>query len=375
MRDDGRQTRAAAVRAMTAVTEGGATLGDALPRETRELPPAEAARAARLATESLRWANRSDRVLSPHLRLKPEDPVLNTLRLAVYELLEEGAAPHGVVDAAVGNVKRSKSGLVNGVLRNLLRREVAWNDLPVPQTPKWLRKRFISAWGKPCVEAMERVHASRPPIDLSCRKAPDTWAEKLGANLLPGGSIRLPQGAQVSKLPGYDEGAWWVQDAGAAVAARVLSAKVEERVLDLCAAPGGKTMQLAAAGAQVTALDSSKARMKRVAENLARTGLQAELVVADALTWQPDRLFDAILLDAPCSATGTLRRHPDLGYARDGSGIADLVALQSKMLDAAAGMVRLHIPGRRYARSAPRRVRVCNGVQPAAVPKARPSNT
>lgn len=340
MSDDGRQTRAAAVRAMTAVTEGGATLGDALPRETKALPPAEAARAGRLATEALRWANRSDRVLGPHLRLKPEDAVMNALRLAIYELFEEGAAPHGVVDAAVGNVTRSKSGLVNGVLRNILRREVAWSELPVPQTPKWLRKRFLSAWGKSAVEAMERVQAMRPPLDLTCRGEPETWSAKLDATILPGGSLRLPQGAQVSALPGYDEGAWWVQDAGAAVAARVLNARSGERVLDLCAAPGGKTLQLAAVGAQVTALDISKARMTRVEENLTRTGLQAELVVADMSTWQPDQPFDAVLLDAPCSATGTLRRHPDLGYARDGSGISELVALQSKLLDAAAGFVR-----------------------------------
>ena len=340
MSDDGRQTRAAAVRAMTAVTDSGATLGDALPRETKDLPAAEAARAGRLATEALRWANRSDRVLGPHLRLKPEDPVMNALRLAIYELFEEGAAPHGVVDAAVGNVTRSKSGLVNGVLRNVLRREIAWGDLPVPQTPKWLRKRLLSAWGKSAVEAMERVQAMRTPLDLTCRSAPEAWAGKLGATVLPGGSLRLPPGAQVSALPGYAEGAWWVQDAGAAIAARALNAKSGERVLDLCAAPGGKTMQLAAAGAQVTALDVSKARMTRVAENLTRTGLQAELVVADALTWQPDHPFDAVLLDAPCSATGTLRRHPDLGYARDGTGIADLVALQAKLLDKAASFVR-----------------------------------
>jgi 16S rRNA (cytosine967-C5)-methyltransferase len=173
-----------------------------------------------------------------------------------------------------------------------------------------------------------------------CRSDPEAWEKTLGAKLLPGGSLRLPSGAQVSALPGYAEGAWWVQDAGATVAARVLNAEAGERVLDLCAAPGGKTMQLAATGAQVTALDVSQSRMARVADNLARTGLKAELVVADALKWEPDHSFDAVLLDAPCSATGTLRRHPDLGYARDGSGIAELVALQSALLDRAAGFLK-----------------------------------
>ncbi|MEM9425785.1 MAG: transcription antitermination factor NusB [Pseudomonadota bacterium] len=340
MSDAGRETRAAALRAMTAVTECGATLGDVLPREVVKLPPGEAARAGRLATEALRWANRSDRVLSAHLRLKPEDPVMNAFRLALYELFEEGAAPHGVVDAAVSLVKRSKSGLVNGVLRNVLRREVEWAALPVPQTPKWLRKRLIAAWGKDAVAAMERVHAERPPLDLTCRANAEGWGETLGATLLPSGSLRLAAGAQVTTLPGYTEGAWWVQDAGATVAARVLGAEPGERVLDLCAAPGGKTMQLAATGATVTALDSSETRMKRVRDNLARTGLAADFVVADALEWTPEQRFDAILLDAPCSATGTLRRHPDLGYARDGSGVDALVTLQARLLDRAATMLR-----------------------------------
>ncbi|MEM8628222.1 MAG: transcription antitermination factor NusB, partial [Pseudomonadota bacterium] len=340
MSDAGRQTRAAALSAMNSVTGGEATLGDVLPREVAKLPPGEAARAGRLATEALRWANRSDRVLSAHLRLKPEDPVMNALRLALYEMFEEGAAPHGVVDAAVSLVKRSKSGLVNGVLRNVLRRDVVWSTLPVPQTPKWLRKRLTTAWGKEAVDAMERVHAQRPPLDLTCRSNADGWADTLGATQLPGGSLRLVAGVQVTTLPGYAEGAWWVQDAGAAVAARVLDAQAAERVLDLCAAPGGKTMQLAATGAKVTALDSSEARMKRVRENLTRTGLVADIVLADALEWSPDQPFDAILLDAPCSATGTLRRHPDLGYARDGSGIEALVAVQARLLDRAATMLR-----------------------------------
>lgn len=336
MSEHNEQARAVAVRAMTAVTEESVTLGDVLPRLTKALSPSEAARAGRLATEALRWANRSDRILGPHIRMKPEDPVMHALRVAVYELFVEGAAPHGVVNAAVSLVTRSKAGLVNGVLRNVLRREVDWEALPLPQTPKWLRKRLIAAWGKAAVEAMERVHAERPPIDITCRDDAVKWAERLEASVCPGGSVRLSVGAQVSALDGYADGAWWVQDAGAAVAARVLDVQRGDRVLDLCAAPGGKTMQLAAAGAAVTALDVSKPRMARVAENLARTGLNAEVVVANALEWTPDKEFDAVLLDAPCSATGTLRRHPDLGYARDGSGIDDLIDLQARLLDRAA---------------------------------------
>lgn len=342
MSDKVTDPRTAAHRAMNTVMEEGVTLGDVLPRLTSGLPADQAARAGRLATGALRFANRSDRVLGPHIRLKPEEPVMNALRLAIYELFEEGAASHGVVNAAVSLVTRSKSGMVNGVLRNVLRRDIVWNDLPTPQVPKWLRKPLVAAWGKTSVEAMERVHVARPPIDLTCRKpeAIETWEKKLDARVLPGGSLRLEAGAFVTQLPGFDEGAWWVQDAGAAVAVRALAPQKDERILDLCAAPGGKTMQLAAAGANVTALDVSKGRLERVRENLTRTGLKADIVKADALKWEPNQSFDAVLLDAPCSATGTLRRHPDLVFARDGSGVGELVELQSKLLDKAAEWVR-----------------------------------
>ena len=158
--------------------------------------------------------------------------------------------------------------------------------------------------------------------------------------MLPTGSLRLAQAGQISALPGYAEGGWWVQDAAAALAARLVDAQPGERVLDLCAAPGGKTLQLAATGAEVTALDISSARMARVSANLARTGLTAQLVVADALHWEPEGKFDAILLDAPCSATGTIRRHPDLPFVKDGSELPGLVTLQAALIDRALGWLR-----------------------------------
>lgn len=332
----GLDARQAAVAAMTAVTEGGRMLGEVLPGETAKLAPPDAARAGRLAVEALRWADRSDRVLGPHLRMKPEDPVMNVLRLALYELFQDKAAAHAVVDAAVSLTKKSKAGLVNAVLRNVIRRDVVWAEMPVPRTPKWLRKRLISAWGKDAVAAMEAVHAGTVPLDISVKSDPERWAKTLGAEVLPTGSLRLRDVGQISDLPGYDEGAWWVQDAGAAIGAKVLNPAAGERILDLCAAPGGKTMQLSAAGADVTALDVSDQRLERLRQNLERTGLAAEIVVADALKWSPEAPFDAILLDAPCSATGTLRRHPDLAYARDGTGIDALVALQGQLIDRAA---------------------------------------
>ena len=331
----GLKARAAAAALMTAVTEEGQLLSAALPGIVAALSPEDRARAQRLATEALRWAQRSDRLLGPFLRNRPEDPVMNLMRLALYEINVEGAAPHGPVNAAVSLAKKSKAGMVNAVLRNVLRRGTDWASLPVPTLPKWLRKRLVAAWGKEAVAAMESVHAGPVPLDITPRGDASEWAGRLGADLLPTGSLRLREFGQVSKLPGYAEGAWWVQDAAAAIPARLLDVSPGERVLDLCAAPGGKTMQLSAAGADVTALDISETRNERVAENLARTGLTARLVTADALEWSPDEPFDAILLDAPCSATGTLRRHPDLAHAKSEASLEGLPDLQARLFDRA----------------------------------------
>jgi 16S rRNA (cytosine967-C5)-methyltransferase len=322
---------------MTQVTE------DHLPLHTphrldevlQGLPPEDRARALRLATEALRWANRSDRLLGPHLRMKPEDPVLNAMRLALYEINVTGAPSHAAVNAAVSIVKKSKAGLVNAVLRNVGRTETDWNALPPPMTAKWLRKRLIARYKKDAVAAMEIAHAQTPPLDITVKSDPAGWAEKLGARLLPTGNLRLANAGQVSVLEGFDAGEWWVQDAGASLPALLLEAKPGERVLDLCAAPGGKTMQLINAGADVTALDISDNRVVRLRENLARVDMTAHLVVADALEWTPETPFDAILLDAPCTATGTLRRHPDLGFAKDGTELETLLPLQAALIDRA----------------------------------------
>lgn len=332
--------RAAAVSLMTAVTEGGQLLSAALPAISASLEPGGRARAQRLATEALRWAQRSDRLLGPHLRNKPEERVMNLLRLALYEIHVEGAPTHGPVNDMVSLAPRSKAGLVNAVLRNVLRRGTDWDSLPKPVMPKWLRKPLVAAWGKEAVSMMEAVHLAGAPLDLTVKMDAEAWASRLEAIHLPTGSLRLKKFGQVSALPGYDEGAWWVQDAAAALPARILAVSPGERVLDLCAAPGGKTMQLAAAGADVTALDISSSRMERVSENLARTRLAATLITADAVQWVPDEQFDAILLDAPCSATGTLRRHPDLAYAKSGFDLTGLTVLQAKLIDRAVSWLR-----------------------------------
>lgn len=338
----GLAARRAALDLVNGVRIGRRALSEmALPEA---LPPEERARAARLAAETLRWSGRADRMLGPHLRQRPPEEALNLLRLGTVELCLDRAAAHGVVDAAVTLAKeasgtRRQAGLVNAVLRRVSEETAKWDALPIPELPKWLRRRLVAAWGKDAVAAIEAAHAAGAPLDLTPRDGDArALAEATGGEALPTGSVRLAA-AQVTALPGYAEGRFWVQDAAAALPARALAPNPGARVLDLCAAPGGKTMQLAAKGARVTALDISAERMARVTANLARTGLAAETVVADALTWEGGP-FDAVLLDAPCTATGTIRRHPDLPFVKDEAQVAGLAALQTALLDRALALVR-----------------------------------
>jgi 16S rRNA (cytosine967-C5)-methyltransferase len=221
------------------------------------------------------------------------------------------------------------------VLRGLEDARAEWDALPPPSLPPWLRAPLAKAWGRDRLEAIEAAHLVPAPLDLT----PKPGVAVPGAERLPTGTLRLA-GGQVSALPGYAEGAWWVQDAAAAIPARLLGDVAGLRVLDLCAAPGGKTMQLSAAGARVTALDLSEARLGRLRENLARTGLAAEVVAADALDWAPEAAFDAVLLDAPCTATGTIRRHPDLPHLRAARDVEALTRLQYRLIDRAIAFAR-----------------------------------
>ena len=333
---EGVAARAAAVDLLGAVLGEGRMLAD-LPEP--DLPPGERARAMRLAADVLRHLEPADKVLSRHLRKVPPLLAMNVLRLAVVERAM-GAPAHGVVNAAVEMVRRGNrtghlAGLVNAVLRAVPETGI-FDGLPPQRMPRWLRQPLVRLHGREAVERIEAVQAGHPPVDVTVRAG---MAEPDG-EVLPTGSLRLREGGQLTALPGFAAGAWWVQDAAAALVAGLVAARPGERVLDLCAAPGGKTLQLAAAGAKVVALDISGPRMARVAENLARTGLKADLVVADALQWQPEATFDAILLDAPCSATGTIRRHPDLPYVKDGSEVAGLVTLQAGLIDRALGWLK-----------------------------------
>ena len=342
---EGTAARAAAVDLLGAVISEGLPLSQLLEEGApvlAQLSASDRARAQRLTLMTLRHLEQADAVLAPHLRKMPPRTVRNALRLAVVELAVDGAAPHGVVNAVVDMVRHGKrtapmAGLVNAVLRKVTAEEAPFAKLRPQKMPQWLRQPLVHLWGRDVVSAIEAVQAAQPPLDLTLKPGAE---RPEAAQALPTGSVRLTGSVQISALAGYAEGAWWVQDAAAALAAKLLDPKKGEKVLDLCAAPGGKTMQMAAAGADVTALDISGPRAARLAENLVRTGLAAQVVTADALHWQPDALFDAVLLDAPCSATGTIRRHPDLPFVKDGSEIADLVALQSALIDRALGFLR-----------------------------------
>jgi len=302
------------------------------------------ARAQRLATDALRGLDRADRMLKPYLKKTPPDHVMNALRLGVIELCN-GEAAHGVVNAYVEIVARNKrtqamKGLTNAVLRKVAAEgPEGWNKRPIPLTPGWLRQPLVAAWGREAVTGMEAAHFAGAPLDLSVKGDAAAMAETLGGTVLPTGSVRLRNAGQVSSLPGFAKGDWWVQDAAAAIPAKLLGPVKDLNVLDLCAAPGGKTMQLAAQGADVTAIDISEKRMERVGENLARVGLSAKCVVSDAFAFDQGG-FDAVLLDAPCSATGTIRRHPDLPYAKDGSEFGALIDQQEAMIDHALTLLK-----------------------------------
>lgn len=302
---------------------------------------AEAARASRLALTVLRNLGAADALIKPYTTRKPQIGVHNILRLGAVEMLVNGEDAHGVVSDLVGISKtqphtRKAQGMINAILRKIATEgPEVWAKTQPQRVPPWLDKALRKRIGADGIRAIEAAQAKTPPIDLTLRDA-DFMLE--GADVLPTGSLRLHNHPQVSALPGYAEGKFWVQDAAAALPVRLLGDVHGKSVLDVCAAPGGKTMQLAAAGANVTALDISGPRMRRVQENLTRTRLSATLVTEDA--FQHQGTYDAILLDAPCSATGTIRRHPDLPHIKNGDEIEPLTKLQMQLIDHALTLLK-----------------------------------
>lgn len=344
MADQGVAARKAAANLLGEVLGERLMLSEALGApHMKKLAAEDRARAQRLAGETLRSLERVDRILKPYLRKNPPLAVMNVLRVAAYELCTGGAA-HGVVNDAVAALSGSKrtvqlKGLANAVLRKVAANgPEEWAKLRVPRLPKWLRAPLVQAYDATSVAAMEQAHFKGAPLDLTAKDKGIDLAAQVGGIALPTGSVRIDSAVQVSALPGYDVGDWWVQDAAAALPAQILSAQAGERVADLCCAPGGKTMQLAASGAEVVAVDVSERRMERVAENLQRAQLSADVRVASVMDITDT--FDAILLDAPCSATGTIRRHPDLPLVKDGAEFGELIELQAEMLAHAISLLK-----------------------------------
>ena len=330
-------TRAIAFDLLSAVLDRHRSLDAALDAAAGD--PRDRAAAHRLAAAVLRRMGSLDAVLEPFLTRAPPDGVRHILRLGAAGLLLLDTPAHAAVGTAVDLARARKlapfAGLVNAVLRRVAAAGPAVLDaLDAPRldTPAWL----WTSWGRDA-RAIAEAHATEAPLDLTIRPGAEP---PQGATLMPTGSLRLPPGTRVADLPGFDAGAFWVQDAAAALPARLLAARPGERVADLCAAPGGKTAQLAATGATVIAVERDADRLRRLHDNLARLQLDVDVVQADAAAWRPDTPLDAVLLDAPCSATGTIRRHPDVLRLKRPRDLVELTAGQDRLLAAAAAMLR-----------------------------------
>jgi len=352
----GLPARRAAVELLAAVLQRTQVLDDVLGRSLErgamfDLLARDRALTRAILAASLRRKGQLDRVLFTFLErgLPDKSGTLYPILLAgAAQLIFLKTPPHAAIDLAVtlarydAKAKRYDK-LVNAVLRRVANEGEAIAsalDAARVNTPDWLWSRWVSYWGEARAHAIAEANLTEPPLDLTVKNNPALWAERLSGRVLVTGSVRLLPKGRIESLAGYDEGAWWVQDVAASLPARLLGHVAGQTVADLCAAPGGKTAQLVLGGASVIAVENSKTRLKLLAENLKRLHLEAELVEADAASWQPGGLFDAVLLDAPCSSTGTIRRHPDIPYVKSAKDIEALAALQARLLDSAARLVR-----------------------------------
>ena len=274
--------------------------------------------------------------------------VLDILHVAIAQMLyldvpDRAAVSLAVEHASVDRRVQVYKGLVNGVLRRLGReRDEITQDLDadVLNTPEWLFARWSETYGEETARKIAAAHRNEAALDLSVKSDPKEWAEKLEGTLLAGRTVRLSQKGAVDSLTGFEDGSWWVQDLAASLPARLLGDTAGKRVADLCAAPGGKTAQLASAGADVTAIDISQGRLKRLSENMTRLGLSVETITFDLRQYAPESHFDAVLLDAPCSATGTIRRHPDVAFLKRERDVETLSAIQKELLLRVADWVK-----------------------------------
>ncbi len=328
--------RQAALRLLQSVLWQGRPLQDALAHGLQGLDaPSDRGLAHGIALATLRWLTDLDRIIDGQMKKPlPDDARARlVLRMALAQVLLLKTPAHAVIATHLPLVEQGPRRLVHGVLSALLKAGAALPDVPTLPPP------FDERWPAGVAAAL----ATEPLLDLTLKDASQTeaWRARLGGTSWLPGHVRLSDmKGGIEALDGFADGAWWVQDIAASLPARVLNARHGETVIDACAAPGGKTLQLAAAGAGVTALDVSERRLERVGENLARTDLKAIIIAADALTWQPPAPVDAVLLDAPCSATGTVRRHPDILYRKAARDLAPIVELQRALLTHCAGWLK-----------------------------------
>jgi 16S rRNA (cytosine967-C5)-methyltransferase len=334
----GFHARRAALRLLDAVLRRGETLEQALHAAVADVRKGEDQALARaIASETLRWLTDLDALIDGATArpLPPDAKARHVLRLMLAQWLRLGTPPHAVVATGLELLAGGPRRLAHGVFASLTKQSATLPEAPT--LPDTVEQR----WGARA-PAIAAGLSEPPPLDLTLRDPAETalWVSRLSADSLAPGHLRLARGEAVEKLPGFTDGAWWVQDVAASLPARLLGAGEGRHVLDLCAAPGGKTLQLAAAGWQVTALDISKRRLDLLRDNLKRMGLKAGIVRADALTWEPKHRFDAILLDAPCTATGTARRHPDVLHRIGQRQIAEMVELQARLIERATSWLK-----------------------------------
>jgi len=334
----GLPARRAALSLLDAVLRRGETLDQAAGHALRKVdgePDRALARA--IASEVLRWRVDLDALIDSATRKRlPDDAKPRVvLALMLAQWLRLDTPPHAVIATGLPLLAGGPRRLAHGVFSTLVKRGASLP--PAPTLPDAVRARLGRR-----ADTIAQGLAEPPPLDITLRDSGETeaWAGRLGGVSLLPGHVRLPRGRAIEELAGFEEGAWWVQDIAASLPARLLGPGEGRRVLDLCAAPGGKTLQLATSGWQVTAIDISDKRMERLRANLARTGLTADLVTADAFAWEPAELFDAVLLDAPCTATGTCRRHPDVLHRIGPRQIADMAELQSRLIERAIGWLK-----------------------------------
>ena len=353
----GLEARKAAARLLAAVIDkktplDGLTDGDHGNPAYMALDPRDRALVRAILATALRYRNTIEALIAARLD-RPLPPNAQTLshimHAAAAQMLFLDVPDSAAVDLAVEHARSDPrtarfANLVNAVLREIGRRKERALSAVLERTtdaPDWFAAMLRQSYGRERAETILAMHRAEAPTDFTVKREPERWAEAFGGFVLPNGSVRVPKlEGPVSELPGYADGEWWVQDFAASLPARLIGDTRGKRVLDLCAAPGGKTAQLALGGGKVTAVEKSRSRLRRLSENLSRLRLEAELVETDIVDFAPDELFDAVLLDAPCSSTGTVRRHPDVPWTKSRDDVAKLADLQARMLAKAATLVK-----------------------------------